>query len=259
MTDTSDAFVEYAAPMRALEYLLLVVAGFGAGLVGYVTGLASLVSYPALLAVGLPPVVANVTNTVALVASGVGSTANSARPLAETGPRLWRWGVISAVGGLVGALILLWSPAGSFEAVVPYLVGFASLALALQPRIQRLAGGKDFPQLYLVGVGVVAVYGGYFGAGAGVIFLALTLTCTGLSVWRSALLKSFLLGIANLVAAVAFALSGEVHWGAAAAMGLGALCGGWCGPPVVEVIPPDMLRRAVAVAGFGLAGWLAFG
>ncbi|WP_024796583.1 sulfite exporter TauE/SafE family protein [Tomitella biformata] len=245
--------------MSLLQYALLVLAGFGAGLVGYVTGMASLVSYPALLAVGLPPVTANVTNTVALVASGVGSTANSARSLGENGPQLWRWGAVSAVGGLAGALVLLWSPAGSFEVVVPYLVVLASLALLLQPRIRKLAGGKDFPILYLVGMGAVAVYGGYFGAGAGVLFLALTLTCTGLSVWRSAVLKSFLLGIANLVAAVIFSLLGEVHWWAAAAMGLGALCGGWCGPPVVKVIPPNLLRIAVSIAGFGLAGWLAFG
>lgn len=243
--------------MSVLQYLLLVVAGFGAGLVGYVAGLASIVSYPALLAVGLAPVAANVTNTVALVAVGIGSTANSARALAEIGPRLWRWGVVCALGGLAGGLILLWSPAGSFEAVVPYLVVLASLALLLQPRIRNLAGGKEMPALFIAGLGVVAVYGGYFGAGAGVVFLALTLISTSLSVWRATLLKSFLLGIANLVAALLFSFSGEVHWGAAAAMGIGALAGGWCGPPVVKVIPPNTLRIAVGLSGIGLAGWLA--
>ncbi|TQF69127.1 sulfite exporter TauE/SafE family protein [Rhodococcus spelaei] len=243
--------------MSAAHYLLLVVAGFGAGLVGFVTGLASIISYPALLAVGLTPVAANVTNTVAMVAVGVGGTANSLRELTEMGPRLWRWAAVSGVGGLVGALILLWAPAGSFETVVPYLVAVASLALLLQPRIRKLAGGKEFPVLYPAALGVVAIYGGYFGAGAGVIFLALTLICTGLSVWRATILKSFLLGIANLVAAIAFSMSGEVNWGAAAAMALGALLGGWCGPPAVKVIPPTVLRIAVALAGFGLAGWLA--
>lgn len=239
------------------QYLLLVVAGFGAGLVGFVTGLASVVSYPALLAVGLPPVTANVTNTVALVAVGVGGTANSLRELAAMGPRLWRWAAVSAVGGLAGALILLRAPAGSFEAVVPYLVGLASAALLAQPWIRKLAGERQFPLLYPAALGVVAVYGGYFGAGAGVIFLALTLICTAESVWRATILKSFLLGVANLVAAVVFAASGTVHWGAAGAMALGALFGGWCGPPVVKVIPPTALRIAVALAGFGLASWLA--
>ncbi|MFC7448044.1 sulfite exporter TauE/SafE family protein [Rhodococcus daqingensis] len=242
--------------MSLPQYLLLVVAGFGAGLVGFVTGLASIVSYPALLSVGLTPVAANVTNTVALVAVGVGGTANSLRELTEMGPRLWRWAAVSAVGGLTGALILLRAPAGSFEAAVPYLVAMASLALLLQPQIRKLIVGKKFPVLYPVALGVVAIYGGYFGAGAGVIFLALTLICTGLSVWRATILKSFLLGVANLVAALAFSVSGEVHWGAAAAMALGALIGGWCGPPVVKVIPPMVLRIVVALAGFGLAGWL---
>lgn len=243
--------------MSALDHLLLVVAGFGAGLVGFVTGLASIVSYPALLAVGLTPIAANVTNTVALVAVGVGSTANSLRELTEMGPKLWRWAAVCALGGLAGAVLLLWAPEGSFEAVVPYLVVMASIALLAQPRIRKLAGSREFPVLFPIALAVVAVYGGYFGAGAGVIFLALTLICTAMSVWQATILKSFLLGIANFVAALIFAGSGEVHWGAAAAMALGCLLGGWCGPPVVKVIPPSVLRVAVALAGFGLAGWLA--
>ncbi|EME16625.1 sulfite exporter TauE/SafE family protein [Rhodococcus triatomae] len=243
--------------MSALDYLLLVVAGFGAGLVGFVTGLASIVSYPALLAVGLTPIAANVTNTVALVAVGIGSTANSLRELTELGPKLWRWAALCAAGGLAGALLLLWAPEGSFEAVVPYLVVAASVALLAQPRVRELAGGREFPVLFPAALAVVAVYGGYFGAGAGVIFLALTLICTAMSVWQATILKSFLLGVANLVAALVFAGSGEVHWGAAAAMAAGCLLGGWCGPPVVKVIPPSVLRVGVAVAGFGLAGWLA--
>lgn len=243
--------------MSALDYLLLVVAGFGAGLVGFVTGLASIVSYPALLAVGLTPIAANVTNTVALVAVGVGATANSVRELTEMGPRLWRWAVVCAVGGLAGAALLLSAPEGSFETVVPYLVVVASIALLVQPRIRKLAGDRQFPVLFPVALVLVSVYGGYFGAGAGVIFLALTLICTSLSVWQATILKSFLLGVANLVAALLFAASGQVHWGAAAAMALGALFGGWCGPPLVKVIPPTVLRIVVALAGFGLAGWLA--
>lgn len=243
--------------MSALDLLLLVVAGFGAGIVGFVTGLASIVSYPALLAVGLPPIAANVTNTVAMVAVGVGATANSLRELADTGPKLWRWAAVCAAGGLAGALLLLWAPEDSFETVVPYLVAMAAIALLAQPRIRKLAGDREFPVLFPAALAAVSVYGGYFGAGAGVIFLALTLICTTTSVWRATILKSFLLGVANLVAAVIFAFSGHVHWGAAAAMALGALAGGWCGPPVVKVIPPTVLRVVVAAAGLGLAGWLA--
>ncbi|GAF45947.1 hypothetical protein C8E05_2684 [Rhodococcus wratislaviensis] len=242
--------------MSLLDIGLLVVAGFFAGLVGFVTGLASIVSYPALLAVGLPPVTANVTNTVAMVAVGVGALSNSTREVADTGPKLWRWALYSAAGGLVGAGILLVAPAGSFEAIVPFMVAFAALALLLQPRLRALAGGRDMPRAYSVSLFVVAIYGGYFGAGAGVIFLAIALILTSEKIWRATILKSFLLGVANLVAAIGFAVFGPVHWGAAAAMAIGALAGGWCGPPVVRRIPPSVLRVVIAIAGFGLAVWL---
>jgi uncharacterized membrane protein YfcA len=239
-----------------LEFGLLVVAGFFAGLVGFVTGLASLVSYPALLAAGIPPVAANVTNTVALVAAGVGATTNASSEIAKGGRELVRMAVISAAGGLVGAIILLTAPAGSFEVVVPYLVAFAAIALLLQPGIRKLAGGADFPTIYPIALFFVAVYGGYFGAGAGVIFLALALICTSDSIWRASILKSFFLGIANLVAAIIFAFSGDVNWLAALALALGAFVGGYSGPPVVKVIPPKVLRIAVGICGLGLAAWL---
>ncbi|RRQ25019.1 sulfite exporter TauE/SafE family protein [Rhodococcus sp. Eu-32] len=274
--------------MTLLDFGLLVVAGFFAGLVGFVTGLASLVSYPALLAAGLPPVAANVTNTVGLVAAGIGATANASSELAKDGKQLVRFAAYSAIGGLVGALVLLWAPAGSFEIVVPFLVAFAAVALLLQPRLRLLAGGPTqghgrgaggttqghgsgaggpaqghgsgaggtAQRFYPVGLFFVAIYGGYFGAGAGVIFLALALVCTSNSMWRASILKSFFLGVANLVAAVIFAFSGEVNWLAALALSIGAFVGGYSGPPVVKVIPPTVLRIGVGLCGLGLAAWL---
>ncbi|MFC8177855.1 transporter [Rhodococcus sp. 14-2470-1b] len=242
--------------MTLLEFGLLVVAGFFAGLVGFVTGLASLVSYPALLMAGVPPVAANVTNTVAMVAVGVGATTNASSEIAKDGKKLVRLAAISAAGGLAGALLLLFAPEGSFEAVVPFLVAFAAIALLAQPRIRKLAAGGEFPRLYPVSLFFVAIYGGYFGAGAGVIFLALALICTSDSIWRASILKSFFLGIANAVAALVFVFSGDVHWLAALALALGAFAGGYCGPPVVKVIPPTVLRIAVGVLGLGLAVWL---
>ncbi|KZF09896.1 transporter [Rhodococcus sp. EPR-157] len=242
--------------MTALEFGLLVVAGYFAGLVGFVTGLASLVSYPALLAAGVPPVAANVTNTVALVAAGVGATTKASSEIAKGGRQLIRFAIVSALGGLAGAILLLVAPEGSFEAVVPYLVAFAAVALLLQPRIRNLAGDKEFPTLYPISLFFVAIYGGYFGAGAGVIFLALGLICTSDSIWRVSVLKSFFLGIANTVAAIIFAFSGDVNWLAALALAIGAFAGGYSGPPVVKVIPPKVLRTAVGIMGLGLAAWL---
>ncbi|MFF0544361.1 sulfite exporter TauE/SafE family protein [Nocardia thailandica] len=239
------------------ELLLLVVAGFCTGIVGFVTGMASIVSYPALLAAGLTPVAANVTNTVSLVAIGVGATANSGRELTGRGPTLVRWSVLSALGGVLGAVLLLVAPPGVFERIVPALVAVASLALLVQPLVRRHLGEAHLPRLVPAGIFLTAVYGGYFGAGAGVIFLSLMLLCTSETLWSATVLKSFLLGISNLVAAVGFAVFGPVHWAAAVALALGALAGGWCGPPLVKVIPPGPLKIAIGVGGLGLAVFLA--
>lgn len=239
--------------MTPLTIALVGVAGFFAGLVGYVTGIASLISYPALLAAGLPPVAANVTNTVAMVAVGAGSTANSGAALNDGRATLVRYGLCSALGGLIGAALLLLIPAAAFEITVPFLIAAASLSLLLQPKLRELAGDRKFPRAYPLGIVLIAVYGGYFGAGAGVMFLALVLICTSDTIWRAGIMKSYLTGIANLVAAVGFALFGPVHWVAAAAMGVGAFAGGWCGPGVVARLPAKPLRIVIALCGFGLA------
>jgi uncharacterized membrane protein YfcA len=235
---------------------LLVLAGFFSGLIGFVTGLASIVSYPALLAVGVPPVAANVTNTVALVAVGIGSTANSADELRGRGRQLAWWCAFAALGGGIGALILLTAPAESFETVVPLLVLIAAVALLAQPRLRALVGRADLPLLLPVGIVAISVYGGYFGAGAGVMFIALFLIATSEGIWAATLVKSVLLGIANLVAAIGFAVFGPVDWWAALALAVGMLAGGWCGPPVVKVLPPNLLRIGVALSAIGLAVWL---
>ena len=244
--------------MSILDLALLVVAGFGAGLIGYVTGMASIVSYPALLAVGLSPVAANVTNTVALVAVGVGSMGQSGRVLLDGGRRRLYGGVAaSLLGGTIGAVVLLVTPPDSFKVVVPYLVALASVALLAQPRLRGLASKHvDKPWIWFLGLGIISIYGGYFGAGAGIVLLALALVVTSEPLWRATLLKSLFLGVANLVAAVIFALTGPVHWTAAMAMTIGCLAGGWCGPPLVKRLPANPLRIAVGIGGLGLALWL---
>ncbi|AZG45258.1 sulfite exporter TauE/SafE family protein [Gordonia insulae] len=245
--------------MNAAEFAFLVLAGFGAGLIGYITGLASVVSYPALLAVGLNPIAANVTNTVSLVAVGIGSTAQSGRALLDGDRRRLIWGAVaSLIGGTIGAVTLLLTPPGAFEAVVPFLVAVAALALLVQPMLRRWATShEDRPWVWLIGLVVISVYGGYFGAGAGIMVLALMLVLTSEPLWRAALSKSLFLGIANTVAAVGFMIFGPVDWWAALAMAIGCLAGGWCGPPVVKRLPAEPLRIVVGIGGLALAVWLA--
>lgn len=241
--------------MSAADVVLLVVAGLGAGLAGSIAGLASLVSYPALLAVGLGPVAANVTNTVALVFSGVGSALGSRPELRGQGGRVRRLGAVAVAGGAVGGGLLLLTPPGVFELVVPWLIGGASLAVLVQPRprvLRRLAHGGDAPAL-VAGVFAVAVYGGYFGAAAGVLLFALLLAAGGEGFARTNALKNVVLALANAVAAVGFVVLGPVQWVAVPPLAAGFLVGGRLGPVVVRHVPVGPLRWGIGLAGLALA------
>ncbi|GAB07084.1 TSUP family transporter [Gordonia amarae] len=240
-----------------VEFVFLLAAGFGAGLIGYVTGLASVVSYPALLAVGLSPVAANVTNTISVVAVGIGSTTQAGKALFDGERRRTILGIVaSVIGGVIGAAALLLSSEGSFEVIVPFLVALAALALLCQPALRKLATHDDKPWLFFLGMLAISVYGGYFGAGAGIMVLALMLVVTSEPLWKAALSKSLFLGISNTVAAIAFIIWGPVDWWAAIVMGVGCFAGGWCGPPVVKRLPAGPLRITIGIGGLALAVWL---
>jgi uncharacterized membrane protein YfcA len=241
--------------MTTGTFLLLVVAGLAAGLSGSVAGLASLFSYPALLAVGLPATTANVTNTVALLANSVGSVAGSRPELAGPGHHMKRLLPLSLLGGAAGAGLLLITPAGGFERIVPFLVAGASVVLLLQPRIRTAAAetaNRTSPPV-LAGMVAVAVYGGYFGAAAGVLQLALLLVALPVSLLQANGLKNVLSGAANAVAAIGFALFGPVAWSAVLPLALGLLVGGRLGPVLARRLPTGVLRVGIALAGIGLA------
>lgn len=250
--------------MSWTDAALLVLAGIGAGLAGSMAGLASLVSFPALLALGLSPVVANVTNTVALVGSGLGSAIGSRPELTGQGPLIRRLVPAVVVGGLTGAAVLLVGPPSAFELVVPYLVGASALLLLLQPRVTRLRdrarrGARPRPARspgagLPLAVGAVAVYGGYFGAGAGVVVLALLAASFPADApQRLNAAKNVLLGLVNGVAAVVFAVSGTVVWSAVLPLAIGFGIGGRTGPVLVRRLPRRVLRIAIGLAGLGLA------
>jgi uncharacterized membrane protein YfcA len=244
----------------------LVLAGIGAGLCGSVAGLASLVSYPALLMTGLSPVVANVTNTTALLANAAGAGISSRRELRGQGRRLTVLAAQMTCGGLAGAALLLVAPPEVFAAVVPWLVALGSVLLLGRDRLRRAASrrsarrtrpSRSWPgHLAMVGVGV---YGGYFGAGAGVILLAVLSLRSVETLAVSNAVKNVGMGMANLAAAVAYLLVGHVDVPVAALLGLGAFVGGWCGPRIVRWLPEGPLRAAVGICGLGLAVSLALG
>ncbi|MBP2368243.1 sulfite exporter TauE/SafE family protein [Pseudonocardia parietis] len=239
--------------MTATELALLFVAGVGAGLIGAVAGLASLFSYPALLAVGLPATTANVTNTVCMLFLGAGAVSGSRPELRGAGPQVRRWVVPALLGGATGAGLLLVTPEGGFERIVPFLVAAAAVLLLVPPR--PAATRRPGPAVAL-GVFGIAIYGGYFGAAAGVLMLALLASLPGATLLRANALKNVLTLAANTVAAVGFALLGQVAWAAVPALALGLLIGGRLGPVVARRLPTRALRTGIAVAGLALAGYL---
>jgi uncharacterized protein len=250
--------------MSVVEFVLLVLAGIAAGLTGSIAGLASLVSYPALLATGIPPVTANVTNTVALVLNSVGSVSASRPELRGQGRRLLRLSTAALLGGAAGAALLLLTPSSAFERIVPWLIAGASIALLVQrpPQVLAAEGAEHHPEhrdpwWLPLGTFAVAVYGGYFGAAAGVMLLALFLLSTGEGMPRGNALKNVMLGMANAVAAIGFLLFASIAWSAALPLALGLFVGGRLGPRVVRRAPQTALRRLIALAGLGLAVHLA--
>ncbi|HET9058739.1 MAG TPA: sulfite exporter TauE/SafE family protein [Acidimicrobiales bacterium] len=238
-----------------LDIWWLLPAGLGAGLSGSVAGMASVVSYPALLAVGLNPLAANVTNTVALVFSGVGSTLGSRPELHGQGPQLRRWAPAAAAGGLVGAVLLLLTPARLFGTLVPVLIGLASLGVLVPRRPAQPGRARSRAWRVRMGAAVfsVAVYGGYFGAAAGVALLAIFLAVAWENLARSTALRNVLLGVANGVAALTFAIAGPVHWWDVLPLAGGFLVGARLGPIVVRRAPAWPLRVAISAGGVALA------
>jgi uncharacterized protein len=234
----------------------LLGAGIIAGLVGTAGGITSLVSYPALLAVGIPAVSANIANIVAIVACWPGSALASRPELTGKSPWLRRWVPVAALGGVLGSALLLSTPPGTFERVVPFLVVTGSLALLVQPwlsaRCQRPTGASTTLGL-LLGLLALALYGGYFGAGSGVMILALLLFTTDSELPKANALKNMLVGATVILAAAAFAAFGSVNWAAVAPLGAGMFAGSTLGPRVTRWMPAAVLRWLIALLGIALA------
>ncbi len=237
------------------DLALLAGAGLLAGTLGSAGAITSLVSYPALLAVGIAPVPANVTNAVALVGSFTGSAAGSRPELAGQLGWLARWAPLMAMGSAGGVVLLLSTPSRLFARIVPFLLVAAVLALLVQPLAGRVRPGRGRRAVLAAGLAAMALYSGYFGAGSGVMVLALLLATAEQQVRLANALKNMLLGIADLVAAIGFAAFGPVQWGAVLPLFCGLVAGSALGPAVVRRVPELAVRLAAAAAGVGLAVW----
>lgn len=223
---------------------------------GTVTGIGSVFSYPALLAVGLPATAANVTNTVSLALGGIGGAYSSRPELAGHAAALRRLCWACVLGSLGGSVLLLASPPGIFERVVPLLVAGASLAILL-PRARpgtptaanSAAAGRPATWALLA----VSIYNGYFAAAGGVLIIAVLLATTTHTLTRINGFKNMLVLVSDLLAAITFAAFGPVSWTAVPPLSIGLLIGTWLGPWIARRLPTDKLRVGIALAGIALA------
>ncbi len=233
--------------------VLLLAAGLVAGLVGSAGGITSLVSYPALLLVGVPARAAVVTNNVALVASMPGAMLGSREELAGRGPWLRRWSLVAVAGGAAGAVALLLTPPGPFRRIVPFLVLAGVIALVLEPWVPRSrVSGRVASAALPVALVFSSAYTGYFGAGSGVMTLATMLLLVDRDLPRANALKNVLVGAANVMTALLFAFFGPVHWALALPLAIGCFIGSRLAPAVVRRVPAGPVRAVIALLGLAL-------
>jgi len=253
--------------MSAAGFAILATVSMLAGALNAVAGGGTLLTFPTLVAIGLPPVSANVTNTVALVPGYVGGIAGYRSELHDQSANVRRLVPMAALGALIGAVTLLVTSARVFDVIVPILVAGASILLLVQPILQRrlrathpvtgepMDGGHR--RVAMIGVFVASIYGGYFGGVLGVILLA-ALGITMLeSLQRLNALKSVLQFVCNGVAVVVFAVFGPVQWWFVLVMAPMSLLGGWIGSRNARRLHPSVLRAVVGVYGLGCAAVLA--
>ncbi len=242
--------------MTPLECGIVAAVGLVAGGMNTVVGSGTLVSFPVLLALGYPPVVANVSNGLGLVPGSVGGAIGYRRELKGQGRRLARFAVVTAIGAVVGALLLLVLSPAAFETVVPALILLALVLVLLQPWIARKLAARN-PERHphggiplLVGIFCTAVYGGYFGASQGVILLALMGIFMEEELQRLNGIKNVFTALANLVSGLVFVFVADVDWAVVGLLAAGSIIGGLFGARLGRRLRPAWLRGAIVVVGF---------
>jgi uncharacterized membrane protein YfcA len=248
--------------MSPQDALAIFAAGLAAGTVNVIVGSGSLITFPTLLALGYPPVLANVSNTVGLVPGSVSGVTAYRHELTGQRRRVLQLGSASLVGGLAGAILLLSLPNGVFKAAVPVLIAIAALLMAAQPRIsaalerrgnRRVHGGAGL----LVGVFLTGVYGGYFGAAQGVILIALLAIFIDDDLQRLNGVKNVLALVVNAVAGLFFIATTHIAWDVAGLIAAGSIIGGQVGGRYGRRLPAKLLRWVIVIVGLGVAVGLA--
>jgi uncharacterized membrane protein YfcA len=240
------------------EALAIFASGVAAGTINTVVGSGTLVTFPVLLSVGYPPVVANVSNTIGLVPGSISGAIGYRRELRGQRDRALRLSVASALGGVAGGLLLFAAPEEAFEAVVPVFIAVALVLILAQPRLSAyLRDRRNGEPRAGAGTGIrtrlavfaTGIYGGYFGAAQGIMLLAVLGLATDDDMQRLNALKNVLAGLVNLVAGVLFVIIADVAWGAVGLIAAGSVLGGMTGARFGRRLSPALLRAAVIVVG----------
>lgn len=244
--------------MSVRDALLVAGGGLIAGIANTIAGGGSLLTFPLLVALGLPPLDANVTNTVGIVPAAVGGMIGYRRELAAQRGRLAALLPFAVVGAAAGAALLLTTPPRVFTRVVPLLILLACAVLLAQPWLARTLQRRHRGRAVLLRAGIVlaAVYGGYFGAAVSVVVLAILAVTIDDTVRRLNALKVPFAGVMNLVSGIAFALLAPVHWLYVLVLAPATLIGGRVGASAARRVPDRPLRFAVVGAGTAAAVWL---
>jgi uncharacterized membrane protein YfcA len=244
--------------MSLRDALLVMAGGLIAGAANTVAGGGSLLSFPLLVALGLPPLDANVTNTVGIAPAALGGAIGMRRELRGQGPRLLSLLPITVVGAIAGAALLLTTPAQAFNRVVPVLIVVACVVLLLQHRLTMLLAGARGGRAWVLRAGMLltAVYGGYFGAAVSIVVLAVLAVTVDDTLHRLNAVKVPLAGGMNLVSGIAFAFFAPVHWAFVLVLAPSTLFGGRVGAAAARRLPERPLRYAVIVLGLAAAAWL---
>jgi uncharacterized membrane protein YfcA len=241
--------------MSVGEIIAIAVAGTAAGTINTVVGSGTLVTFPVLLAFGYAPVTANVSNTIGLVPGAVSGSIGYRRELAGQRATAIRLGAMSVLGGVTGAVLLLVLPASAFKDVVPVFIAVAILLTVLQPRLNRRLAGhmasrpRHAVLLTPIAVYITGVYGGYFGAGQGIMLLAIFGVMLPQSLHRSNALKNVLAGTVNGVAGVYFIFAAHVEWAPAAIIAVTSIAGAQIGARYGRRLHPSALRALIVVVG----------
>ncbi len=250
--------------MDPLEAVVIVVAGIGAGAINTVVGSGTLLTFPVLIALGYAPLVANVSNNVGLVPGAIAGAIGYRRELEGQARRALSLGVVSVAGGLAGAALLLVLPASAFDAIVPALIALALVLVLVQPLVDRKLAERPRPSAdnglaLRAAVTASGVYGGYFGAGQGILLVGILGIGLRDTLQRINALKNVLAGVVNLTASVVFLIAANVDWAVAGLIAAGSIAGAVAGARYGRRLSPTALRVLIVIVGMVAIARLTLG